>query len=133
MTKEELLDELCRLRSDISYVDFSCDIERSLERKNKYKQALFEVIKDLKKEVISNDKNKDIIAELSKMSPMVISTAYCYAINYIQYGEDVTERWVTATQNHMALEKAYRRGYYEAMQRRAESGNENETQKNIQN
>ncbi len=61
------------------------------------------------------------IDELSKMPPMVISTAYLHAINYTLYGEDVTEKWVTATQNTCALEKAYRKGYYDAMQRQAES------------
>jgi IS5 family transposase len=52
---------------------------------------------------------------------MVIATAYLHAINYTQYGEDVTEKWVTAIQNTSALEKAYRKGYYDALQRRTES------------
>lgn len=56
-----------------------------------------------------------LIDELSKMPPMVIATAYIYAINYTLYGEDVTEKWLTATQNTCALEKAYRKGYYDAM------------------
>lgn len=29
---------------------------------------------------------------------------------------DVTEKWVTATQNANALEKAYKKGYYDALQ-----------------
>jgi hypothetical protein len=62
-----------------------------------------------------------MIDELSKMPPMVIATAYLHAINYTLYGEDVTEKWVTAIQNASALEKAYRKGYYDALQRRAES------------
>ena len=49
------------------------------------------------------------ISALSKMPPMVIKTAYLYAINYTLYGEDVTEKWVTATQNASILEKAYRK------------------------
>lgn len=64
---------------------------------------------------------KQLIDELLKMPPMVIATAYLHAINYTLYGEDVTERWVTATQNASALEKAYRKGYYDALQRRTES------------
>ena len=65
--------------------------------------------------------SKQLIDELSKMPPMVIATAYLHAINYTLYGEDVTEKWETATQNASALEKAYRRGYYDALQRQAES------------
>lgn len=51
------------------------------------------------------------------MPPMVIATAYLHAINYTLYDEDVTEKWLTATQNTSALEKAYRKGYYDAMKR----------------
>ena len=65
--------------------------------------------------------NKRLIDELSKMPPMVIATAYLYAVNYTSYGVDVTEKWVTATQNAAALEKAYRDGYYDALKRKAES------------
>lgn len=61
--------------------------------------------------------SKQLIDELSKMPPMVIATAYLYAINYTSYGEDVTEKWLTAIQNASALEKAYRKGYHDAMER----------------
>lgn len=65
-------------------------------------------------------KEKQIILdELSKMPPIVIETAYLYAKNFV-YGVDVTEKWVTAVQNVSALEKAYRKGYYDALQRQAE-------------
>ena len=69
-------------------------------------------------------KEEQLIAELSKMPPMVIATAYLHAINYTLYGEDVTEKWLTATQNANALEKAYRKGYYDALQRQIESEEE---------
>ena len=75
-----------------------------------------------KEKQIQEYKTKQLIDELSKMPPMVIATAYLHAINYTLYGEDVTEKWITATQNASALEKAYRRGYYDALQRQAESG-----------
>jgi len=52
---------------------------------------------------------------------MVISMAYQYAISYHLYGVDVRQEWVTVTQNASALEKAYRKGYYDALQRQAES------------
>ena len=74
-----------------------------------------------KEKQIQEYESKQLIDELSKMPPMVIATAYLHAVNYILYGEDVTEKWVTATKNASALEKAYRRGYYDALQRQAES------------
>lgn len=61
-----------------------------------------------------------LLDELSKMPPMVISTAYLYAINYTKYGVDVTEKWLTATQKAIALERAYRTGYYDALQKATE-------------
>ena len=69
----------------------------------------------------SMSKEKQLIDELSKMPPTVIETAYLYAKNYVKYGEDVTEKWITATQNAMALEKAYIEGYYDALHKLAES------------
>ena len=60
-----------------------------------------------KEKQIQNYENKMLIDELSKMPPMVIATAYLHALNYILYGEDVTEKWLTATQNARALEKDY--------------------------
>ena len=82
-----------------------------------------------KEQKIQEYEGKQLINELSKMPPMVIATAYLHAINYTLYGEDVTEKWLTATQNASALEKAYRKGYYDALQRQTESedGEQNET------
>ena len=74
-----------------------------------------------KEEQIRKQQTKELIDELSKMPSMVIATAYLYAINYTLYGEDVTEKWLTATQQTSALEKAYRKGYYDALQKQAES------------
>ena len=74
-----------------------------------------------KEKQIQEYQNKQLIDELSKMPPMVIATAYLHAVNYTLYGVDVTEKWVTATQNASALEKAYRKGYYDALQRMSES------------
>ena len=77
-----------------------------------------------KEKQIQDYENKQLIDELLKMPPMVIATAYLHAINYTLYGEDVTEKWLTATQNASALEKAYRKGYYDALQRQQESESE---------
>ena len=80
-----------------------------------------------KQKQIQEYENKQLIDELSKMPPMVIATAYLHAINYTLYGEDVTEKWLTATQNASALEKAYRKGYYDALKRQAESEVQNDS------
>lgn len=70
-----------------------------------------------KEQKIQDRKIIQLINELSKMPPIVIETAYLYALNYTLYGGDVTEKWVTATQNAHALEKAYRDGYYNGLQK----------------
>ena len=77
-----------------------------------------------KEKQIQKIQSEQLLDELSKMPPMVIATAYLHAINYTLYGEDVTEKWLTATQNASALEKAYRKGYYYALQGQAESDDE---------
>ena len=74
-----------------------------------------------KEKRIQECESKQLIDELSKMPPMVIATAYLHAINYTLYGVDVTEKWLTATQNTSALEKAYKKGYYDALQKQAGS------------
>ncbi len=70
-----------------------------------------------KEKYIREYESKQLINELSKMSPTVIAIAYLYAINYTLYGEDVTKEWLTATQNANALEKAYQEGYHDAITR----------------
>ena len=77
-----------------------------------------------KEKRIQECENKQLINELSKMPPMVIATAYLHAINYTLYGVDVTEKWLTATQNASALEKAYKKGYYDALQKTREESEE---------
>lgn len=74
-----------------------------------------------KEKQIQEYERKQLIDELTKMPPMVIATAYLHAINYTLYGEDVTEKWVTAVQQTSVLEKAYKKGYYDALQRQVES------------
>ena len=74
-----------------------------------------------KEKQIQEYQSKQLIEELSKMPPMVIATAYLHAINYTRYGIDVTEKWITATQQASALAKARNQGYYDAMQRQTES------------
>lgn len=66
---------------------------------------------------MSKEKSKQLIDELSKMTPEAIETAYLYALNYSSYGIDVTKKWLTATENARNLEMAYREGYYDALQK----------------
>lgn len=71
--------------------------------------------------------SKDKLLEaMRQFDNMTLSVAFVYAKNLILYGENVTEKWVTATQNASALEKAYRKGYYDALQRQAESEDKND-------
>lgn len=62
-------------------------------------------------------KSKQLLDELSKMPHMVIATAYLHAVNYTLYGADVTEKWATAVQQASALERAYQKGFHDAMER----------------
>ena len=55
-----------------------------------------------------------LLDELSKEPPMVISTAYTYAKNYTQYGEDITKAWTTAVQQASILEKVRQNAWVEA-------------------
>ncbi len=65
------------------------------------------------KELISV--KQQLLDKLSEEPTMVISTAYAYAKNYVNYGEDVTKAWTTAVQNmsvihhvkKVACEEAY--------------------------
>ena len=65
---------------------------------------------------LSESRNKHVIMnELNELDYEVLSTAYLYAKNFHSYGVDVTEKWLTATQQSAALSKAYRDGYYDGL------------------
>ena len=74
-----------------------------------------------KEKQIQNYERKKLIEELSKMPPMVVATAYLYAMNFELYGVDVTKEWVTATQNASALSRAYEKGYYDGLKKQIEN------------
>ncbi len=78
----------------------------------------------IKEKQVQDYERKKLVEELSKMPPIVLSTAYAYATNCILFGENIAEKWITATQQQAALEKAYRKGYYDALLRQAESDGE---------
>lgn len=62
--------------------------------------------------------NKEaLLEELAKEDLQVLSLAYVYATNLHMYGEDVTKAICTATENAAMMEKAYRKGYHDAMSR----------------
>lgn len=61
-------------------------------------------------------KREALLRELAKEDLQVLALAYTYAKNIQMYGEDVTEKWQTATQKASALEKVYSKGYYDAME-----------------
>lgn len=65
-------------------------------------------------------KKEALLAELAKEDLQVLSLAYIYAKNSHMYGEDVTKAVSSATQNVAMLDKAYQKGYYDALQRYAE-------------
>ena len=68
-----------------------------------------------KHEKIERFNRQQLLTNLSSMPPMVIATAYLHAINYTNYGVDVTEKWLTAVEQSSSLEKAYHDGYYDAL------------------
>ena len=75
---------------------------------------LYWELKNLKeKQQVS--KKDTLLEELAKEDLQVLSLAYIYAKNLQIYGEDVTKAISTATQNVAMLEKAYQKGYYDAM------------------
>lgn len=65
---------------------------------------------------------KQALLDLMEDMPLrTLQLAFLYAKNYAEYGEDVTRTWLTAVEQTNILEKAYRKGYYDALQRLAES------------
>ena len=61
------------------------------------------------------ERRKNILAALSEEPAAVLSLAYIYAKGYDLGGEDVTERWKNATMQTDALNRAYRKGFDDAM------------------
>lgn len=62
-------------------------------------------------------KKEFLLEELAKEDLQVLSLAYVYAKNLHMYGKDVTKAICSATQNVAMLEKAYRNGYNDAVNR----------------
>ena len=64
---------------------------------------------------VENIKRCYIIKELDKFDFQTLVTAYAYAKNLHFYGIDVTEKWETVAQQSVAMDRAYRKAYYDAM------------------
>ena len=64
--------------------------------------------------MIDDSVKQKLLDELSNEPTMVISTAYAYAKNYVNYGEDITKVWTTAVQQSSILEKVRQKAWKEA-------------------
>lgn len=62
-----------------------------------------------------DDSGKQLLLDLLAKEPtMVLSLAYIYAQNYVQYGEDITKAWTTAVQQASILEQVRQKAWVEA-------------------
>lgn len=58
---------------------------------------------------------EDLLGKLAKEDLQVLALSYMYAKNLHMYGEDLTKAICSAVQNVAMMDKAYQRGYYDAM------------------
>lgn len=63
---------------------------------------------------IDDNVKQKLLDSLSKEPTMVISTAYAYAKNYVDHGEDITKAWTTAVQHASIIEKVENKARTEA-------------------
>lgn len=62
--------------------------------------------------------DREVILKLLSEEPIeVLQTAFLYSKNYIDYGVNVVEQWQTATQQSANLQRAYMKGYKEALEK----------------
>ena len=64
--------------------------------------------------IIDDNVKQKLLDSLSKEPPMVISTAYAYAKNYVMYGEDITKAWTTAVQQASVIQAVRQKTWMEA-------------------
>ena len=55
--------------------------------------------------MIDDSVKQKLLDALAEEPTMVLSTAYAYAKNYVEYGEDITKEWTTAVQQASIIEK----------------------------
>ena len=63
---------------------------------------------------IDDSVKQKLLDSLAEEPTMVLSTAYAYAKNYVNYGEDITKAWTTAVQQASIIEKARQQAWVEA-------------------
>jgi len=73
------------------------------------------------KHLVQDAQKKQMLKDLAEHSTMVIATAYLYALHYNLYGIDVSKEWDTVIKQSQALEEAYNKGYYDAMNKKEEN------------
>lgn len=66
-----------------------------------------------------NIRKQVLLDYLKDLPSQTLQITYLYAKNYVDYGEDVTKIWDNVAQNTSALQKAYHKGYYDALQSHA--------------
>lgn len=69
-------------------------------------------------DIPDNDGQKgQLLKLLAQENDMVLSQAYLYAKNLVDYGVDIAQKWSTVTLQAEALERAYRKGQYDEAER----------------
>ena len=63
---------------------------------------------------IDDNVKKKLLDSLAEEPPMVLSTAYAYAKNYVMYGEDITKAWTTAVQQASVIQEVRQKAWVEA-------------------
>ena len=63
---------------------------------------------------IDDSVKQKLLDSLAEEPTMVISTAYAYAKNYVEYGEDITKAWTTAVQQASVIQEVRQKAWVEA-------------------
>lgn len=63
---------------------------------------------------IDDSVKQKLLDSLAKEPTMVLSTAYAYAKNYAEYGEDITKAWTTAVQQASVIQEVRQKAWIEA-------------------
>ena len=73
------------------------------------------------KHLVQDAQKKQMLKDLAEHPTIVIATAYLYALHYNLYGIDISKEWDTVVKQSQALEEAYNKGYYDAMNKKEEN------------
>lgn len=63
---------------------------------------------------IDDDVKQTLLDLLAKEPTMILSTAYVYAKNFVDYGEDITKAWTTAVQQASIIQEVRQKACVEA-------------------